>query len=287
MDETDLKSTNVNNNERVIMTSEQSNENWASGFSAIAVLTRSFSIFFKHPFVFMGLSILAQVPGFVAWALMRNARVATVRTVIISAAINVVFGLATQGILANGVFEVLRGNSARLVKTLSRGMARIIPLFLAALSCLFCFVLVFFVAATLFGEPQRRWILRIAVLTLLCKWSVFAAACVVERLGPIDSLHRSSDLTKGCLLKIACLCMPCIIIIWIVHNYSTLAARAYVLFFWRTQSPVFTVFFAAMIRGLIVAVPITFFSVMTAVIYYNLRDVKEGVGIEQLTNVFD
>jgi hypothetical protein len=40
-------------------------------------------------------------------------------------------------------------------------------------------------------------------------------------------------------------------------------------------------------QQLIEAVPLAFFHIAIAVAYYSLREVKEGIGVDQLTNVFD
>jgi hypothetical protein len=282
MDETELRLINEHNSEMSLITAELSHEVGAAKFSAWTILARSLSIFIKHPFVFMGLSILSQVPGLCVLVFMRNSNRA-----IIAVVINAVFVMAVQGIIACGVLEVLRGNDVRFGKTLSRGMPRVISLILTALLCFFFFALAFFGIAFLIEMPQRLWLLLLALFAMLCMFSVFVPVCAVERLGPIESLVRSLNLTKGCLLKIAGLYLPCLVVIWAVHTQLTIIAKASVEFFFLILGSKSAVFFPAVIRMLIVAIPVTFTSIMTSVIYYSLREVKEGVGIAQLNDVFN
>ena len=44
---------------------------------------------------------------------------------------------------------------------------------------------------------------------------------------------------------------------------------------------------SSVLQQLATSVPMAFGSVMTAVMYYELRNVKEGVSIDSLVNVFD
>ena len=123
MDEIGLKSTNVNNSEMSLAASDPSNENWASKFSVRAVLVRSFSIFFKYPSAFLALGIHTQVSG-LALTLWMHSKTSDRIAVVVSSFL----GLAIQGAIACGVFEVLRGSEERLGKSLVRGLARIVAL---------------------------------------------------------------------------------------------------------------------------------------------------------------
>ena len=256
------------------------NNDGASVFSVGAVLSRSFSAFFKHPLVFVGLSFLALLPGLALTALMRNAGILERLTQFIS----FVLGLAIQGAIAYGVYEVLRGSAARFGECLSRGMARVIPLAFASLSFSIFFVLIMsFVGMALIAVIGGIGIIIIPALilttsVLFCKWSVFIPACVVERLGPIKSLRRSSILTKGCRSKIAGLYLLCFVIIFTV---------VFVLGFITEMAGIAGAWISSLIQQLANAFPLAFTQVMTAVMYYELRNVKEGVTVESLANVFD
>jgi hypothetical protein len=109
----------------------------ASRLSIGDILVRSFFTFIKHPFVFLGLCMLAQIPGIAAINFMQNkprALMGYSTGELTEPVMSFVFGLVIQGAIAYGVYESLRGNSARFDKSLFRGMARIGILIVAALS---------------------------------------------------------------------------------------------------------------------------------------------------------
>jgi hypothetical protein len=108
---------------------------------------------------------------------------------------------------------------------------------------------------------------------------VFIPACVVERLGPIESLNRSSNLTKGCRWKISVLYLLCFVIGVAFGVTFAFISGAFMSGF----NPIFL----AVFEQLSVTIPMTFVNVLTAVTYYELRNVKEGVTIDSLANVFD
>ena len=253
------------------------------------VLSRTFFTLFKHPFIFLGLSFLAQVPRLIVTALtqgssehsysidfifgpvMQGAR--ALHTALIprwehGRYLNFMLGLVMQSAVAYGVCEVLQGSVAKFGTSLSKGLARIGPLSLATLS--YCI----FLTLVVFGGAMLTRVLGLNALPVIilvwsvmwCKWCVFLPACVVERLGPIESLNRSSILTKGCRLKIAALYLLSFVINAVVMSVLGFTD-------WILRVPFDIQQFAA-------AVPMAFASVMTAVMYYELRNVKEGVTIE-------
>ena len=271
------------------MTADPSYQGDVSMFSVGTVLARSFSTFFKHPFVFLALSFLSQVPGIVIMVLARN----PVTVLQVVSIINGVFGLAIQGAIAYGVYEVFRGYAAPLGKSLSRGMARLIPLIFAVLACSVVFILIGIGCLLLvymlkvFLPSLIMILIGLPIFALWCKWSVFVPACVVERLGPIESLSRSSVLTKGCRLKISGLYLLCFAIMYVASLIFSFIAGALVVWLMKILGVTLGIVFFVVIQQLILAVPAAFIHVVTAVIYYGLRESKEGVDIEHLVNVFD
>ena len=257
-----------------------------SVFSVGTVLSRSFSTLFKHPFVFIGLGLLSRLPGFLILNLGLGlaAGVTAETEAIIVVVINIFLMIIIQGAVAYGVYEALRGNAARLGGSLSLGFSRIIPLILGTLLCYIAFVMILAVGGI--GLAIVGYALGIAAgiiivilplallaLILFYKWLVFVPACVVERLGPVKSLSRSSELTYGCRLKIFALYMMGLVFLSIVFFVTYLSTQIH---------PVFSI-----VELIVDSIPIAFLNVMTAVIYYELRNVKEGVSIDNLANVFD
>jgi len=241
-----------------------------SVFSVGTVLSRSFSTFFKHLFVFTGLVLIFQVPLFLLSLWMQNAEIPILPFLLT---------LLTQGAIAYGVYEVNMGKPAQFVESLSKGCERISDMISAALAVGLCYVLigvVGFIAVMAIGNIAFIFVGLPAVLFMIflwCKWSVLIPACVVERLGAMDSLNRSSDLTYGCRLKIFALYLM---------NFTILLIVFFVTAILTSIHPALSV-----VELIVDAIPMAFLNVMTAVIYYELRSVKEGVSIDSLANVFD
>ena len=292
-----------------------------SVFSIGKVLSLSFSTFFKHPFVFMGLCLLAQIPGLVVAALTRGAEVGW-----ISSVISFILWWIIQGAIAYGVYEALRGKPARFGESLSQGTERIINITLAALACTvaiagvlaasYALILImafgfiaspiflllawlmarfipmmlaallgaaFFALSIFFGGGIIVFIvipsMLVAMAWLGCKWIVIAPVCVVERVDPIESLSRSSELTEGYRWQIVALYTLNLVIIFAISFVLGFIIAVFAGGF----DPVFTI----LLERLVAVVPMAFSSVMVAVIYYELRSVKEGVSIDSLADVFD
>ena len=256
-----------------------SNTGDASEFSVGTVLSRSFFTFFKHPFVFVGLSFLAEVPVLAVMSVMRNSTAKG----LIATLFSFVFGLLVQGAVAHATFEALRGGAARLGNSLSHGMARFVPMILATLSyfifCVFVVIIGVLMTHLRAGVLVAVPFVLIALSVLWCKWSMFIPACAVERLGPIESMNRSATLTEGCRLKIAGLYT-----LGFFNVFVVTFVLGFILGYIVGERDTFAVF---VIQRFIVDVPVAFILVMTAVMYYEMRNVKEGVSIDSLAAVFD
>jgi len=293
------------------------NSSTFSEFSVGTVLSLSFSAFFKHPFVFLGLCFVAQIPGLVVAAVTQNATGGWVSWII-----SFVLWMVIQGAVAYGVYETLRGKSAQLGNCFSHGMERLINLTAAALLCSIAIVSLLAVGtfgsvllaqASFFLAPVMAialaWYLTrfmpviLAVLIgivflflggafvvlivipllfiitawLLCKWSMIAPVCVVERLDPIECLSRSTELTEEHRWAIAALYAISFTIGGAITFAFGFAAEI------LTYSPVYLI----LIERFAAIVPMAFTSVVTAVIYYELRNAKEGISVESLADVFD
>jgi len=120
-------------------------------------------------------------------------------------------------------------------------------------------------------------------------WYVFVPSCVVERLGPIKSLNRSAELTKGCRLKIFALYLLFFAIIGGLGTVGFIFVGVLsVLMIW--VSPFLLMFFLLFqpVIHIVISAPVMAFAqVMIAVTYYELRSVKEGISVDNLANVFD
>jgi hypothetical protein len=156
----------------------------------------------------------------------------------------------------------MRRRPVRLADSLNVGLRRFLPLIGLA-----------FVA----GFPIMLGLILLIIpgLILYTMWFVGVPACVVERLGPWTSLRRSRDLTKGYRWKLFALAL-----LLLVGNFggsligSGLGALA---------GPIVGLSGQLIWSGIWAA----FSAIVITVTYYDLRVIKEGVDIEQITAVFD
>ena len=111
------------------------------------------------------------------------------------------------------------------------------------------------------------------VLTMLF---VGIPACVVEKLGPIRSMGRSAELTKGHRWKVFGLWIVTIIVALIVQ--SLLLGLAGLI----GGRPL-----RLLMYFIVTAVWSAFYAILVVVTYHDLRVVKEGVDTDQIAAVFD
>jgi hypothetical protein len=188
-----------------------------------------------------------------------------------------------QGVLLLGAFQRLRGQPLRPSEALQRVLARLLPLL--GLSILWSLALVGAVLLSLFVFWAAAFALRafavvlvpvIAVppLFLIVIWLVAAPACVVEGLGALSSMFRSSDLTKGFRWKIVGI---------LLLLFAVTVVERLLQFGIAAASPVL-----AVLIGLVwYVVWIAYIDCVVIMTYHDLRVAKEGVDTAQIASVFD
>jgi len=124
--------------------------------------------------------------------------------------------------------------------------------------------------------------LVVPALILAVLWSVALPALVVERVSPFAALSRSRNLTRGSRWRIVGLFFIYLAIYFVltlvlggIIGALSMASAGLALI-----GTIVTSVVSAIVSGLVGAVGI-------AVLYYELRSTKEGVGVEQLASVFD
>lgn len=227
-----------------------------SEFTVGGALSRALSTLLRRPFVFFGLMLIAIVPAVVL-------RIMGLDT--FSGLVNFVLGLGVQGAVAYTVFRTRRGEYTSLGESLSRGMARVFPLIGAGL-------LTGILTAIGFV------LLIVPGLIVFCSLILSTSVCVVERLGPIDSMKRSAELTKGHRWKIFGLYMLCFLLFFVVIFLGSFLG---VLLAFGSKTV------AILLVALLFLCVLSFGSVLVAVVYYDLRAVKDGVTVDSLANAFD
>jgi hypothetical protein len=152
----------------------------------ISVLSRNFLMFFV-------VSAVANVPG--ALVVQSGTAPATATAgrvggmILLGSFLTMVLSTLSQAIVLYGAFQDMRGRPVSLNDSLKVGLRRFFPIVgLAILVAL--------------GIGFGLVLLIVPGLILLAMWYVSTPACVVEQLGPFDSMARSSQLTKGHRWKI-------------------------------------------------------------------------------------
>jgi hypothetical protein len=174
----------------------------------------------------------------------------------------VVFSVA-QSAMIYGAFQDVRGRPFDIGASVRRGLGRFLPVIGAAI----CAVVLIGIGFALLVVPG---------FILLTMFFVIIPVCVVEGLGPLKSLGRSSQLTKGYRWRIFALYLiPGLIIgvgSGVLAEVGSLIAGA--------AGYAILGFLGSAVGGAYQAIV----NIMT---YHDLRSVKEGLDIEQLAAVFD
>ena len=236
-----------------------------------ALVGRNFVPFFVLALVLTGLpSLLLQVAMPRDPTALQQAPGAYVASIIIGALVSVATGVILQGALTRASVDDLSGKGVQLGAAVSNAVALILPLIglglLVGLGAAVGFIL----------------LIVPGVYLLLC-WMVASPVMVVERLGVTASMQRSMQLTQG-------------------HRWAILGLV--VLFFIAYMIVAAVV--GAIVGGSIgelanpAGPPLTFLIIMTlvsvvlsvvgtvgaAAVYFELRQIKEGVGVDELARVF-
>jgi MFS family permease len=235
-------------------------------------LSRALSVLSRNFLPFFGINLVAVVPD-VLLQVMTNPFIApaarglglsggTITTIVLWL-LTIVLSVLSKAVLLYGTFQDLLGRPLNIGESLRVGFSRFFPIIGVGL-----------VVGILTGLSAILLIFPAFIVYTM--WFVAAPACVVERLGPLESMSRSGALTKGYRWRI----FGMVFLLWIVSAIITgvLAAILY-----RTVGIV-----AAIVGVLIwAAVYGGFFSVFVAVTYRDLRVAKEGVDTELIASVFD
>jgi hypothetical protein len=208
----------------------------------------------------------------------------------------VVFNLSEAMVLYIAV-EHMRRKPVNLIDGLKVALGRFFPLIgiiLLIMLALFGVVFLVGIVAGAFAAlpglvpailtPILVLLSLVPYFTLIIMWSVARPACVVEGLGPLRSLRRSRELTRGhrwkilglILLTLLCL-LVVLVIVGIVFGVATVLGGA-------------VIFAAPLMRyiSLILnAILLAFFWILIAVTYRDLRVAREGIDTDQIATVFE
>lgn len=245
-----------------------------------SILGRALDVMKNNLFVLIGIALIAVVPPFVLQLLIMGGAAAdmvmdpmygpaepsmtySVLSFLVSL-LDLLLGLMLQGAVAVCVYRYLQGSKATIGSSISAVMPNLVALVIAAIIMGVAVALGFL-------------LLIIPGVLLLLVFFVTVPACVVERIGPIQSLQRSIALTKGyrveIFLLIIILCLIIIVATFVVGLILALITQ--------------NVFIVAI--GTVIAYMLTyiFSCVAGAIVYADLRMRKDGIGLDRLVQVFE
>ena len=244
----------------------QEDWNGLSTFQVGSVLSVAWRTLFRAPVFFIGLTFVSNLLAAIISA-PADADIPAV-TSFLSLLMSLTLSIVIQGAIAYAVFQVIMGRRVSVGESVLRSASKFFALLGAA------------ILGSL-GIGLASILLVIPGIILMCMWYVSASACVVERLGPIESLGRSRALTKGYRWHIFGVAILLLLITQLVRVLFAFLVRGFV------SDP----FLQGMATGIVVAlatlIPNAFANVAPAVAYYRLRMVKENLTMESLAGVFD
>jgi hypothetical protein len=239
----------------------------AGTFRVGSVFSRSFSLFPRIVAKLIVVSAVASLPTIVfAYYGDRSTANPDIRTLIVAFVaiiVSLLLNALSQAAILYGAFQEMRSRPVSLTESLAKGLTRFLPV----IGLSFCLAFGIMVGVILLIVPGVIfWIM----------WSVAMPACVVERRGPINSMSRSRELTKGHR--------------WAIFGIFILVAIAGGIV--QKALEVLVSAMAGAIAALVVlwvwqALFVLFEAILVIVIYHDLRVAKEGVDVEQIASVFD
>lgn len=249
------------------------------------VFSRGFGTIASNPAVTLGVAFaFGAVPSvLLSWAI-QNFRaesldlfggLAALAIFIVSVVVAVLLGMITQGALVRATVAYSEGRKASFGESAMAGLSVALPLFgLAILSSL--------------GIALGFLLLIVPGVMLYVMWSVAAPALVEERLGPIEALGRSRELTSGARWKIFGLTLVVLVVYWM---FSALIGVISVMFYGGVERfaqvaqeglPLGYLAFSAVIQTITSAV----WGVIQTSLYVELRNWKDGPATEKLADIF-
>lgn len=224
-----------------------------------SVLSKAFEVLFGNFFTFIVISAVATVPAiYYEWATIVGAH----GNVWLQLGLRVVLSSLCEAMVLYAAFQTLRSRPVSIAGSIARGLQRFFPVVGTSLITTILVTLGFL-------------LLVIPGVIASIMLAVALPVCVVERLGPVDSLSRSMELTNGYRWQI----FGALFAVGIVEMVAGLALSA------LRQPDTLAVYL-----GLLFVVTLLFRayqSVLIAIIYHDLRVIKDGIDLEGIASVFD
>ena len=244
-------------------------------FRAKAVLSRTLAIWGKHVIPFSVLSLVCFIPDFIVnvsyiVALQNGLRIPEWSFIAVSTALACLLGLVVTSAVTYGTIQELRGRPATLGETISVGLGRI----LGVLGTAIIAGLAICIGTALLIIPGL-----VVSLTLF----VAIPAAVVEKASSFGALRRSAELTQDHRVTIFA------IVFWInLTERVVLKITEVLIANGLAGSPTISkIIMYSLFEVAAIALLAPFAAVASAVVYHELRRIKDGSDIEALAAVFD
>jgi hypothetical protein len=179
-----------------------------------------------------------------------------------SALITVVLNAISQAVILYAAFEDMRGRPINIAASLQVGFRRVLPVIGVGL-------------LVGIGAGLGMVLLLVPGLILFTMWYVSTPSCVVERLGPVASMRRSAELTKGHRWKV----FGMFILVAIIGGIGSGIVLGVMTAAGVTIGTVLNLIWAAVFGA--------YSAVLVVVTYHDLRVDKEGVDTDQIAAVFE
>jgi len=252
--------------------------------SAGRVFERAFAAVRTNPVVILGLAlVVGALPTLIVtylFAQMGMGSLEAIRTgamsmsalygmVMVSSLISMIISAIVQGAMTRAAIAATEGKQVSFGDSLATGLRVFLPLIGLAI-------------VTSIGIMLGLILLIVPGIILLLMWSVAVPALVVERRGVFGSLSRSSDLTKGAKGTVFGILVVVVIAYWLLSLvFGIVGLSAY-----NPASigglTAFNVIGSAILGTLFN----TAWGTIQPALYVELRQWKEGTGVEALEDVF-
>ena len=239
-------------------------------FRVGSIFGRAWSVYVANFFVFTLVALVISLPNLLSGESDTVAGGLRNFVVFIVWMIANTVGLA---VILYGAFQAMRGRPVVIGEAVRRGLSRFWPIIgLAILEWLGIMV-----GFLLFIVPG---------IMLAVRWSAALPACVVEGLGPLASMGRSAQLTKGHRWKIFGIFILILIIGVLV--FAIVGAIVFALVGSFSLGALERGFGIGSLVSLIFSAMVTaYYNIVLVMVYHDLRVAKEGVDTEQIASVFD
>jgi MFS family permease len=239
-----------------------------------SLIGRNFALFFLLALIFVGVPHFGMLYA-QSYVTQNQGIGASLPVTVIGAIVSMVTAFILQGSLTRAAVDDLSGSGVKFGAALGDGFRYFFPLLIVA------------ILVTL-GIYIGLILLVIPGIILALRWSITAPVVVIERDGPTRSMGRSAELTEGHRWAIFGLFILFAVFFWITlivvgALFSALGVA--------TESPIvgleaFGLVFMG-VNAAVQALTTLISTTGTAALYFELRRVKEGVGVEQIASVFD